>query len=91
MLKGLNQNKSSTSMNPTGQSMSGASSNKKLAEQMCEPSIPQTIKNLPKANVALVENDFGKKRSEIIICYKVQIKPWFPRPPSRQYGCHFLF
>ena len=33
---------------------------------MCEPSIPQTIKNLPKANVSLVENDFGKKRSEII-------------------------
>ena len=66
MLKGLNQNKSSTSMNTTGQSMSGTNSNKKLAEQMCEPSIPQTIKNLPKANVALVEKDFGKKRSEII-------------------------
>jgi hypothetical protein len=66
MLKGLNQNKGSTSMNTTGQSMSGTNSNKKLAEQMCEPSIPQTIKNLPKANVALVENDFGKKRSEII-------------------------
>ena len=28
---------------------------------MCEPTIPQTIKNLPKPNVALVENDFGKK------------------------------
>ena len=33
---------------------------------MCEPTIPQTIKNLPKPNVALVENDFGKKRNEII-------------------------
>ena len=33
---------------------------------MCEPTIPQTIKNLPKPNVALVEKDFGKKRNEIV-------------------------
>ncbi len=66
MLKGLNQNKGSTMMNTTGQSMSGTSSNTKLAQGMCEPRVPQTIKNLPKANVALVEKDFGKSRNEII-------------------------
>ena len=65
MLKGLNQNKSSTNMNTSGQSISGTNSNTKLAKQMCEPTIPQTIKNLPKPNVALVENDFGKK-NEIV-------------------------
>lgn len=66
MLKGLNQNKGSTMMNTTGQSLSGTSSNTKLAKQMCEPTVPQTIKNLPKGNVALVEKDFGKSRNEII-------------------------
>nr|BDD44634.1 hypothetical protein 9 [bacterium] len=66
MLKGLNQNKGSTIMNTTGQSMSGNSSKTKLAQDMCEPRVPQTIKNLPKANVALVEKDFGKSRNEII-------------------------
>ena len=66
MLKGLNQNKSSTNMNTSGQSMSGTNSNTKRAEEMCEPTIPQTIKNLPKANLALVEKDFGKSRNEII-------------------------
>jgi hypothetical protein len=66
MLKGLNQNKGSTMMNTTGQSMSGTSSNTKLAQGMCEPRVPQTIKNLPKGNVALVEKDFGKSRNEII-------------------------
>ena len=44
MLKGLNQNKGSTMMNTTGQSMSGTSSNTKLAQGMCEPRVPQTIK-----------------------------------------------
>ena len=53
-------------MNTTGQSLSSPSSNTKLAKQMCEPTVPQTIKNLPKGNVALVENDFGKPRNEII-------------------------
>ena len=66
MLKGLNQNKGSTMMNTTGQSMSGTSSNTKLAQGMCEPRVPQIIKNLPKGNVALVEKDFGKSRNEII-------------------------
>ena len=66
MLKGLNKNKSSTMMTTTGQSMSGGSSNKKLAKGLCEPNIPQTIKNLPNANVSLVEKDFGKSRNEII-------------------------
>ena len=66
MLKGLNQNKGSTMMTTTGQSMSGGSSNKKLAKGLCEPNIPQTIKNLPNANVSLVEKDFGKSRNEII-------------------------
>ena len=66
MLKGLNQNKGSTMMTTTGQSTSGASSNKKLAKGLCEPNIPQTIKNLPNANVSLVEKDFSKSRNEII-------------------------
>ena len=66
MLKGLNQNKGSTMMTTTGQSTSGGSSNKKLAKGLCEPNIPQTIKNLPNANVSLVEKDFGKSRNEII-------------------------
>ena len=66
MLKGLNQNKGSTMMTTTGQSTSGGSSNKKLAKGLCEPNIPQTIKNLPNANVILVEKDFGKSRNEII-------------------------
>ena len=66
MLKGLNQNKGSSMMKTTGQSMSGTNSNTKLAQQMCESTIPQTIKNLPKANMALVEKDFGKSRNEII-------------------------
>ncbi len=65
MLKGLNQNKGSTMMNTNGQSMSGISSNKKLAKGLCEPNIPQTIKNLPKADASLVEKDFGKNRNEI--------------------------
>ena len=66
MLKGLNQNKDSTMMTSTGQSTSGGSSNKKLAKGLCEPNIPQTIKNLPNANVSLVEKDFDKSRNEII-------------------------
>ena len=66
MLKGLNQNKGSTMMTTTGQSTSGGSSNKKLAKGLCEPNIPQTIKNLPNANVSLVEKDFSKSRNEII-------------------------
>ena len=66
MLKGLNQNKGSTMTTTTGQSTSGGSSNKKLAKGLCEPNIPQTIKNLPNANVILVEKDFGKSRNEII-------------------------
>ena len=66
MLKGLNQNKGSTMMTTTGQSTSGGSSNKKLAKGLCEPNIPQTIKNLPNANVSLVEKDFDKSRNEII-------------------------
>ena len=56
MLKGPNQNKGSKMMTTTGLSTSGGNSNKKLAKGLCEPNIPQTIKNLPKANLALVEN-----------------------------------
>jgi hypothetical protein len=40
-------------MNTTGQNMSGGNSNQKLAKGMCEPSIPQTIKNLPKGDVSI--------------------------------------
>ena len=65
ILKGLNQNKGSTMINTTGQSNQGSSSNKKLAKGLCEPNIPQTIKNLPKPDVSLVEKDFGKNRNEI--------------------------
>ena len=53
-------------MNTSGQSMSGNNSNTKLAQQMCEPRVPQTIKNLPKANLALVEKDFGKSKLKFV-------------------------
>ncbi len=55
---------------PSSKISSGGSSkpnaNKtKLAKQMCEPNIPQIIKNLPEGNIADLENDFGKKSEGI--------------------------
>ena len=66
MLKGLNQNNGSTMMNTSGKGMSNTGSNNKLAKGLCESSIPQTIKNLPKGDITLVEKDFGKNQNEII-------------------------
>ena len=68
MLKGLNQNKGGNegSSLALGGNTSNNTSNTKLAKSICEPNIPQTIKNLPKGNIALVESDFGKKQDQII-------------------------
>jgi hypothetical protein len=66
MLKGLNQNKSNPSTNLTTGNSSNSGGSTKLAKGICEPNIPQTIKNLPKGNNAQVESDFGKKQNEII-------------------------
>ena len=65
MLKGLNQNNGSAMMNTSGKGMSNTGSNNKLAKGLCESSIPQTIKNLPKGDITLVEKDFGKNQNEI--------------------------
>ena len=66
MLKGLNQNKNNPSTNLTTGNSSNSGGSTKLAKGICEPNIPQTIKNLPKGNNAQVESDFGKKQNEII-------------------------
>ena len=41
------------------------SSENKLAKQLCEPDIPQIIKNLPEGNIADLENDFGQDSKNI--------------------------
>ena len=68
MLKGLNQNKvgNTGSSLALGSNTTNKSGNTKLAKSICEPNIPQTIKNLPKGNIALLENDFGKKQNKIV-------------------------
>ncbi len=66
MLKGLNQNKGNVSTKSIGANSNNSSGNKKLAKGICEPNIPETIKNLPKGNNALLENDFGKQQNEIM-------------------------
>jgi hypothetical protein len=66
MLKGLNQNKSNPSTNLTTGNSTNSAGSTKLAKGICEPNIPQTIKNLPMGNNAQVESDFGKKQNEII-------------------------
>ncbi len=66
MLKGLNQKNAGINMQNTKKGTPNNSSSKKLARNLCESNIPQTVKNLPKADVSLVEKDFGKKRNEII-------------------------
>ena len=66
MLKGLSQNKGNISANTVESNSSSSNGNTKLAKGICEPNIPQTIKNLPQGNNVDVENDFGKKQSEII-------------------------
>ena len=66
MLKGLSQNKGNISANTVESNSSSSNENTKLAKGICEPNIPQTIKNLPQGNNVDVENDFGKKQSEII-------------------------
>ena len=66
MLKGLSQNKGNISANTVESNSSSSNGNTKLAKGICESNIPQTIKNLPQGNNVDVENDFGKKQSEII-------------------------
>ena len=63
MIKGMGQN--NTAINTSGTN-ANTGNNQKLAKGMCEPSIPQTIKNLPKGDVSLLEKDFGKNKDEII-------------------------
>jgi len=41
------------------------SSKSKLAKGLCEPDIPQILKNLPEGNIADLENDFGQKSNSI--------------------------
>jgi len=66
MLKGLSQNKGNISSNTVGGNSTSSNENTKLAKGICEPNIPQTIKNLPQGNNAQLEVDFGKKQNEII-------------------------
>ena len=62
----LNQNSGSGGI-VQGQKLSGgtSSSNTKIAKMICEPNMPKLIKNLPGANIANLEKDFGKSSSEI--------------------------
>jgi len=62
----LNQNSGSGGI-VQGQKLSGgtSSSNTKLAKLICEPNMPKLIKNLPSANIANLEQDFGKSSNEI--------------------------
>mgnify|MGYP006074024323 FL=1 len=66
MLKGLNQNTGDVSTNTVGGNTTNTNGNSKLAKGICEPNIPQTIKNLPQGKITQVENDFDKKENEII-------------------------
>ena len=61
ILKGMGQN--NTAINTTGTN-ANTGNNQKLAKGMCEPSIPQNIKNLPKGDVSLLEKDFGKTKTK---------------------------
>src|SRR6056300_1326969 len=63
MIKGMGQN--NTAINTSGTN-ANTGNKQKLAKGMCESSIPQTIKNLPKGDVSLLEKDFGKNRNDII-------------------------
>jgi hypothetical protein len=65
LLKGLNQNNSSISTNTGNSNMSSSKGNTKLAKGICEPNIPQIVRNLPKGDVSLIEKDFGKNQNEI--------------------------
>ena len=67
MLKSLNQNKSNTSSSnvTSGGNSQPNSSKSKLAKGLCEPDIPQILKNLPEGNIADLESDFSKKSQNI--------------------------
>ena len=54
LLKGLNQNNSSISTNTGNSNMSSSKGNTKLAKGICEPNIPQIVRNLPKGDVSLI-------------------------------------
>jgi len=64
MLKGTNQNNNKIQSSSTN--VSRAKNNNKLAQGICEPNIPQSVRNYPKGDIALVEKDFGKKQNDII-------------------------
>ena len=68
MLKGLNQNKMNTPNTFAGGNTNLASSNgsQNNAKRLCGRTIPQTLKNLPKGNVADLEKDFGTNLNGII-------------------------
>ena len=66
MLKGLNQNNTNITTSPSVSNNATSKGNTKLAKGICEPEIPQIVRNLPKGNISLIENDFGKKQKEII-------------------------
>lgn len=68
MLKGLNQNKMNTPNTFVGGNTNLASSNgsQNNAKRLCGRTIPQTLKNLPKGNVADLEKDFGTNLNGII-------------------------
>ena len=67
LLKNLNQKKSNTSSSniTSGGNSQPNSSKSKLAKGLCEPDIPQILKNLPEGNIADLENDFGQKSNSI--------------------------
>jgi hypothetical protein len=67
LMKNLNTNKggSSINMGSMSQSSSGGGDLKK-AKAVCEPNIPQILKNLPKGNVSSLSADFNNKSSEEI-------------------------
>ena len=58
MLKGLNQKNAGINMQNTKKGTPNNSSSKKLAGNLCVSNIPQTVKNLPKADVALIHTKY---------------------------------
>jgi hypothetical protein len=65
LLKGLNQNNTNNSNNISSSNMPNTKGNTKLAKGICEPNIPQIVRNLPKGDISLIEKDFCKNQNEI--------------------------
>ena len=67
MMKNLNTNKGGSSINMGNMSQSSSGGGDiKRAKAVCEPNIPQILKNLPKGNVSSLSSDFNNKSSEEI-------------------------